>query len=135
MGWRCRSRLPIRGTGQDLTRPPDVAKAGKNRVTSADLALAGGDFSGCTTGAARAAGGPPGKVVRALWSQGKGRFKTKGKYASATIRGTRWETVDQCDGTLTTVTEGAISVRDIPLKKNVVVKAGGQLPGQNAVVT
>jgi hypothetical protein len=102
-----------------------VTKAGKKKVTNAELALTGGDFSGCTPGAARAAGGPAGKVVRALWSQGKGRFKTKGKFASATIRGTKWETVDQCDGTLTTVTEGAVSVRDIRLKKNVVVNAGG----------
>jgi LCCL domain len=116
------------GDGTNLARfklNKVVTKAGKKKVTNAELALTGGDFSGCTIGAARAAGGPAGKVVRALWSQGNGRFKTKGKYASATIRGTKWETVDQCDGTLTTVAEGAVSVRDIRLKKNVVVKAGG----------
>ena len=68
---------------------------------------------------------PKGKVVRSLWSSGKGRFRTKGKYASATIRGTKWQTTDQCDGTLTSVLEGSVLVRDIRLKKNAVVKAGG----------
>jgi hypothetical protein len=102
-----------------------VTKVGKKKRLSAELALNGGDFSGCTGGAARAAGGPPGKVVRSLWSQGSGRFRTKGKYASATVRGTKWQTTDQCDGTLTSVTEGAVLVRDLRLKKNVVVKAGG----------
>ena len=98
----------------------------KKKRVSAELALAGGDFSGCvTTSRARSsAGGPPGKVVRSLWASGKGRFRTKGKYASATIRGTKWQTTDQCDGTLTTVTEGAVAVRDVPLKKTVVVRAG-----------
>ncbi|HEX6713617.1 MAG TPA: LCCL domain-containing protein, partial [Thermoleophilaceae bacterium] len=100
-----------------------VQKAGKRKLTNAELALDGGDFSGCT-GAARAAAGPAGKVVRSLWSQGSGRFRTKGKYASAAVRGTKWQTTDQCDGTLTTVTEGSVVVRDIPLKKNVVVSAG-----------
>lgn len=116
------------GDGANLARfklNKVVTKAGRKRVTSAELALAGGDFSGCAGGAARASGGPAGQVVRALWSQGKGRFRTKGRYASATIRGTRWETVDQCDGTLTSVTEGSVLVRDIRLKKNVVVAAGG----------
>jgi hypothetical protein len=116
------------GDGTDLAQyklNKVVDKVGNKKRTTAELALNGGDFSGCTPGAARAAGGPAGKVVRALWANGKGRFRTKGKYASAAIRGTKWETSDQCDGTLTTVTEGAVTVRDFALKKNVVVKAGG----------
>src|SRR3954447_2121026 len=116
------------GDGTDLAQyklNKIVTKSGKKKLTTAELALGGGDFSGCTAGAARAAGGPAGKVVRSLWASGKGRFRTKGKYASVTIRGTKWRTTDQCDGTLTTVTEGAVTVRDIRLAKNVVVKAGG----------
>ena len=62
--------------------------------------------------------------MRSLWASGKGRLRTKGKYASATVRGTKWQTTDQCDGTLTTVSEGSVLVRDIQLKKNVVVSAG-----------
>jgi hypothetical protein len=99
-------------------------KVGKKKRISAELALTGGDFGACTS-AARAAAGPKGKVVRSLWSSGKGRFRTKGRYASATVRGTQWQTTDQCDGTLTNVLEGSVLVRDVRLKKNVVVKAGG----------
>jgi hypothetical protein len=115
------------GDGADVARyklNKIVDKAGKKKRLTAELALNGGDFAGCTSGAARAAGGPAGKVVRSLWSEGTGRFRTKGKYASAAIRGTKWQTTDQCDGTLTTVTEGSVLVRDFALKKNVVVKAG-----------
>ena len=115
------------GDGADVARyklNKIVDKVGRKKRVTAELALSGGDFTGCSA-AARAAAGPAGKVVRSLWSQGKGRFRTKGKYASASIRGTKWQTTDQCDGTLTTVTEGVVAVRDIPLKKNVVVSAGG----------
>ena len=66
----------------------------------------------------------------ALWAEGKGRFRTKGRYASATIRGTKWQTTDQCDGTLTTVTEGAVSVNDLRLKKVVAVRAGSSYLAQ-----
>ena len=114
------------GDGADLARfklGKVVDKVGKKKRTTAELALNGGDFSPCTTGA-RASAGPAGKVVRSLWAQGSGRFRTKGKYASAAIRGTKWQTTDECDGTLTAVAEGAVTVRDFRLKKNVVVTAG-----------
>jgi Ca2+-binding RTX toxin-like protein len=101
--------------------------AAKNAVTQ--FALQGGDFSVCPTAAGRrasaAAGGKSStKTVRALWGKGKGNFRTKGRYAAATIRGTNWETIDRCDGTLIKVKEGAVSVRDLVKKKTVVVKAG-----------
>jgi hypothetical protein len=116
------------GDGADAARfklNKIAEKVGKKKRLTAELALGGGDFAGCSAGSAHASGGPAGKVVRSLWSQGKGRFRTKGRYASATIRGTKWQTTDQCDGTLTTVTEGAVVVRDFSRKKNVVVKTGG----------
>jgi DNA-binding beta-propeller fold protein YncE len=63
------------------------------------------------------------KVVRQLWGVGKGSFRTKGRYSSASIRGTQWLTQDRCDGTLVRVTQGSVTVRDFTRKKNVVVKA------------
>jgi hypothetical protein len=101
-----------------------VDKVGNKRRVTAELALSGGDFGTCASGA-RASAGPPGKVVRSLWSSGKGSFRTKGRYASATIRGTKWQTTDQCDGTLTTVEIGSVNVKDVGKKKVIVVKAGG----------
>ena len=59
-----------------------------------------------------------------LWGNGKGRFRTSGKYSSATVRGTFWLTEDRCDGTLTTVKRGIVDVRDFVRKKTLAVKAG-----------
>ena len=63
-------------------------------------------------------------VVRQLWGNGKGRFRTRGRYAAATVRGTYWLTVDRCDGTLTQVRQGIVQVSDFRLKKQVTVRAG-----------
>jgi hypothetical protein len=62
---------------------------------------------------------------RKLWGSDKGgRFRTHGRNSVATVRGTRWVTTDTCAGTRTTVTEGAVSVRDVRRKRTVVVRAG-----------
>ena len=64
---------------------------------------------------------------RILWgSDRRGRFRTHGRNSVATVRGTRWVTVDTCTGTLTRVVEGAVVVRDKRLKKSVLVRAGRQ---------
>ena len=59
-----------------------------------------------------------------LWGSGKGKFRTSGKYASATVRGTVWLTQDECDGTLIRVKRGTVQVRDLTRHKTVTVKAG-----------
>jgi Divergent InlB B-repeat domain len=61
---------------------------------------------------------------RRLWGSGKGRFSTKGRYSSATVRGTKWLVEDRCDGTLTRVVHGVVTVRDFVKKKTVFVRAG-----------
>ena len=61
---------------------------------------------------------------RRLWGDGKGKFRTKGRYAAATVRGTRWLTQDSCAGTLVRVTQGSVSVRDNVLRKTVIVRKG-----------
>src|SRR3954447_25583883 len=61
---------------------------------------------------------------RKLWGDGKGSFRTQGKYSAATIRGTKWLVQDSCAGTLTRVAQGAVTVRDDVRKRNVVVRAG-----------
>ena len=63
------------------------------------------------------------KVVRQLWGRGSGSFRTKGRYSSASIRGTEWLTQDRCDGTLIRVKTGSVTVKDFTLKKTVIVKA------------
>jgi hypothetical protein len=92
----------------------------------AEMVLVGENRKICGRTGARAAGKPRGKSVAHLWGSGSGPFRTKGKYASSAIRGTTWNTDDRCNGTLVTVTEGSVTVRDFVKKKNVVVFAGKQ---------
>ena len=77
---------------------------------------------------ARAAGANkkkgPKAVLGQLWGNGKGKFRTSGKYSSATVRGTIWLVQDRCDGTLTKVTRGTVQVADFRRHKTVTVKAG-----------
>jgi hypothetical protein len=61
---------------------------------------------------------------RRLWGNGKGRFRTRGRHSSATVRGTSWLTKDSCNATTTSVRRGTVVVRDFGKKKNVTVKAG-----------
>jgi len=64
------------------------------------------------------------KAIRRLRSNAGGRFRTRGRFSAATVRGTKWLTVDRCDGTLTKVTRGRVAVRDFRRKKTVLVKRG-----------
>ena len=85
--------------------------------------LVGGNFKACPGSTARAT--KKTKPVRQLWANGKGQFKTTGRYLSAAIRGTAWQMIDTCSGSTVKVTEGSVTVRDFLLKKTVVVNAGG----------
>lgn len=61
---------------------------------------------------------------RRLWGDAHGDFQTGGRYASATVVGTKWLTRDTCAGTLVAVARGAVSVNDFVSRKTVVVAAG-----------
>jgi hypothetical protein len=62
--------------------------------------------------------------TRRLWGSGRGRFRTRGRYSSATVSGTEWLVKDSCKGTLTRVEEGVVSVRDRVRDRTVTVEAG-----------
>ena len=64
------------------------------------------------------------RTIRRLRSNAKGRFRTRGRYSSATVRGTSWTTTDRCDGTLTKVTRGTVTVRDLRRHKNITLRKG-----------
>jgi hypothetical protein len=94
-----------------------------------DLTLSGGDFkstkSKCTRkkrGLTATPAADP--LVRKLWGRGKGRFRTKGRYSSAAVRGTYWLTEDRCHSTVTKVREGKVLVTDNVRKKQVTVRRG-----------
>jgi ferric-dicitrate binding protein FerR (iron transport regulator) len=53
-----------------------------------------------------------------------GRFRTTGRFAAGTVRGTEWGVRDRCDGTLVVVTRGTVTVRDFRHHRSVVVQGG-----------
>jgi hypothetical protein len=62
---------------------------------------------------------------RRLWgSSSGGDFRTRGRHSSGAVRGTRWLTVDQCNGTRTVVREGIVQVHDYGTGRQVLVRAG-----------
>jgi hypothetical protein len=101
-------------------------KSGHGRV---EIFLRGGGLSSCPKRAAAKAGTASiarrRKHRRSLWaSDHHGRYRTHGSNSAATARGTRWQTVDTCAGTLTRVTNGSVSVRDQVRHRTVIVRAG-----------
>jgi streptogramin lyase len=94
-----------------------------------DVYLRGGSFASCARAAHRPSGrrasASRSRRVRRLWGRDTGgSFRTHGRNSQATVRGTSWLTLDRCDGTLTRVTDGAVSVRDQVRHRTVLVRAG-----------
>ena len=91
-----------------------------------ELRLAGGKFGSCraTTRGSASARAARSKTIRSLRGNAKGKFRTRGKNASATVRGTSWGTIDRCDGTLTRVRSGRVAVRDFRRKRTIILRAG-----------
>ena len=74
--------------------------------------------------AGRASAARSKKRLGRLFGNGKGRFRTRGRFSAATVRGTIWLTEDRCDGTRTSVTKGRVAVFDFGKNRRVTVKAG-----------
>ena len=66
---------------------------------------------------------PPPRVRR-LWGDATGRFRTQGRYATASVRGTVWLTEDRCDGTFIRVRTGRVQIRDLVARRTVTIRAG-----------
>jgi len=64
------------------------------------------------------------KVLGRLRASAHGNFTTRGQYSAATVRGTVWGVLNQCDGTLTRVTRGVVSVRDFVRRKTITLFTG-----------
>ena len=64
------------------------------------------------------------KVLQLLRASAKGKFSTRGKYSSATVRGTKWTIADKCNGTLTHDLTDSVAVTDFVHHKTVVLHAG-----------
>ena len=86
-----------------------------------ELRLKGGNFLDCVSSFRALAAKRP---LRRLWGSGKGHFRTRGRYSSATVRGTKWLTEDLCGSTRITVVQGVVLVHDFVRNVDVSVPAG-----------
>jgi hypothetical protein len=98
-----------------------LSQTKKNPLTQ--LSMSGGGLNKCAARVPRG-GSAARKRSRRLFSNVKGRFRTRGRNSSATVRGTKWTMTDTCKGTLTAVKQGSVVVHDFTLRKNKTVKAG-----------
>jgi hypothetical protein len=81
-------------------------------------------LTGCKASKRNASAAAKKPKTRKLWGDGKGKFRTRGQYSAATIRGTRWLVQDTCTSTITRVVQGVVAVNDFARKKTVLVKQG-----------
>ncbi|HEV3071725.1 MAG TPA: choice-of-anchor Q domain-containing protein [Solirubrobacteraceae bacterium] len=64
------------------------------------------------------------KVLGRLTANSHGHFTGRGQYSAATVRGTIWGVTNRCDGTLTRVVRGVLSVRDFRQRKTITLFTG-----------
>jgi hypothetical protein len=128
---RLTTALPTAGATQSGDFFQGIFKVLQSRKKSAqgltELRLTGGTFRSCRARGASVsayAARSSKKKVRSLRGVAKGRFRTRGRNASATVRGTNWGTIDRCDGTLTRVRSGRVVVRDFVRKRTIILRAG-----------
>ncbi len=68
--------------------------------------------------------------TRKIFVQGDGGHRTRGRYADAAVRGTKWSIQDFCTSTRVTVFEGSVAVRDFVKRTTVLVPAGQRYVGR-----
>jgi Ca2+-binding RTX toxin-like protein len=130
-----RGAVRMTASGGGRTRASVILRGGlvsvvqrRRRRAVTELTLKGGNFRQCRVGRGAGRGvratGSRRRAIRRVSGSGSGRFKTNARNSSATIRGTVWEVIDRCDGTLTRVRRGRVVVRDFRKKKTVIVRAG-----------
>jgi hypothetical protein len=68
--------------------------------------------------------GPAKGIVRSMSMTVKGYFRALGGASTATARNATFNTTDRCDGTLTEVGKGRVSLKVKGKRKPIVVRAG-----------
>lgn len=95
------------------------------------LSLRGAIDCGSNRGSMTARAAGKRRRSRSLWGDGHGRFTTRGRNSTASVRGTIWGVTDRCDGTLTQVRRGAVAVKDLRSGKTRLIRAGGRFLAPN----
>ncbi len=73
------------------------------------------------------------KVLGRVNASAHGHFDVRGQYSAATVRGTVWSVANRCEGTLTHVTRGVVSVRDFRRRKTITLFTGQSYLARGAV--
>ncbi len=64
------------------------------------------------------------RTLQLLKANAHGKFKTTGRYSSATVRGTIWTIADRCDGTLTHAIRDTVLIQDFVRHRTILLHAG-----------
>jgi hypothetical protein len=96
-----------------------VRQRGSNPLTT--LAMKGS--LGCKRGGGSKSGLVTAARTRSIFGRGRGRFRTRGRRSSATVRGTAWLQKDSCAGTLTVVRQGTVVVKDLAKRRPIVLRS------------
>jgi Ca2+-binding RTX toxin-like protein len=117
------SRQQVSVSGDPVT----IRQSGRRNPVTV-LTLAGGHPEACRASAAGGRRKPPPKRKREstvkVDPNKPGRTRVQGDYSDAVAEGTEWTTTDRCDGTLTRVISGTVSVTDRTRHKKIRVHAG-----------
>jgi hypothetical protein len=83
-------------------------------------------YASCQTHSGKAAVAALSKKTLQLLkgSDNHGKFRTKGRYAAATVRGTVWSIADRCDGTVTHVIKDSVLINDFVRHISLILHAG-----------
>ena len=132
---RSTSRSPRRRRARSAARSSSSARrrAAPARASSRSTIVEGAAFKGAPTYATCK---KPRKGRRRLGRRGleqdapaaprqrQGQVQTSGRYAAATVRGTKWTIADRCDGTLTHDITDSVAVTDFVHHKTIILHAG-----------
>ncbi len=64
------------------------------------------------------------RILQTLRARASGRFRTRGRFAAGTVRGTQWKTIDRCNATGIQVISHSVLVTDFVKHITVLVRAG-----------
>jgi hypothetical protein len=100
------------------------AHSGLTTLSLKDNAFSGApSFASCSSKGAHAAAVNK-RTLQLLHGSAHGKFRTTGRYAAATVRGTKWTIADRCDGTLTHDLTDSVAVTDFVAHKTIVLHPG-----------
>ena len=111
--------------GRFVIRQARIKRRSRKLIT--DMRLTGSSFKSCratTASVSQRRRKRSKRKVRRLFGDAKGSFRTSGRNAAATVRGTRWGVQDRCDGTLVAVQRGRVAVRDKVKRKTIILRRG-----------